>query len=245
MSTSDPAPHPLIDPLREPAPQTTVPAKLSFDRRNSDPAVVTASQRWRLLAATARVVSTHGYAAATIDKITAEAGVTKKTFYKFFSSKEDAFLACYEAVDVMIDRVIAAGVAADTTDDAVRACVRTYLQALAAVPDLTAIFLIEALAASPRIRRRRAERIEFFAQKLRDTLTSHQADSADRAPVTDAQMMMLLGGLNEICVQHLNDHDATTLPTLEPLLHQLILQVLSINTGETDPHTGSDAFRIS
>lgn len=51
----------------------------------------TQERRLRLLHAAMRVFSRHGYAAATVDAIALEAGMSKKTLYQVFSSKTVLF----------------------------------------------------------------------------------------------------------------------------------------------------------
>jgi TetR/AcrR family fatty acid metabolism transcriptional regulator len=48
-------------------------------------------RRDELLEAAIKVFGEHGYEAATIDQIAAEAGVSKGTMYNYFSSKQDLF----------------------------------------------------------------------------------------------------------------------------------------------------------
>jgi AcrR family transcriptional regulator len=224
--------HPLVAELAERADtrgQTKIsrpPIRLSHDRRNMDAGVVDASQRWRLLAATARVMARDGYGLTTIDKITSEAGVTKKTFYKFFPTKEDAFLACYEAIDVVIDGVATAGLEAKGTAEALRVMVSRYLAALAAVPDLTRIFLFEAIAASPRIRRHRAAYIERFVAGFLRVVTAQRANDPSLPPVTIAEMTALLGGINELCVLEITRHDVASVLTLEDAVCRFVLRFL-------------------
>ncbi len=61
------------------------------------------SQRERLLGAMARVVEREGYAAASVAKVIAGAGVGRVTFYDEFADKEDCFLASY---DGMVQRIL-------------------------------------------------------------------------------------------------------------------------------------------
>ncbi|MBI5849614.1 MAG: TetR/AcrR family transcriptional regulator [Planctomycetes bacterium] len=62
------------------------------------PRVPDASLRDRLVAAAIRVFAGAGYAAATLDRIAAEAGVTKGGIYFHFQDKEELFFAALDAV---------------------------------------------------------------------------------------------------------------------------------------------------
>lgn len=189
-------------------------AVLPRDRSQADPATVSASQRWRLVLASAHVIATVGYAGATIEAITAEAGVSKKTFYKFFSGKEEAFLACYEGLDSVLSYVVGLAGAAPDLDRAVDLVIEGYLSALAAAPDLTRLFLIEALTASPRIRLKRAENLERFATILQDALADLRHGDHTIGHLADGEAIALLGGLNELCVRHITRHPVDSLPAI-------------------------------
>ena len=65
------------------------------------PRLPDASLRDRLVAAAIRVFARAGYAAATLDRIAAEAGVTKGGIYFHFQDKEAIFLAL-QLLDVLL-----------------------------------------------------------------------------------------------------------------------------------------------
>lgn len=56
------------------------------------------SQRERIMRAAAQVAVQRGYAALSIPAISAAAGVSNQTFYEHFGSKQEAFLAAFDAL---------------------------------------------------------------------------------------------------------------------------------------------------
>jgi AcrR family transcriptional regulator len=167
-----------------------IPRRLPRGTHGLDPSLVAASQRTRLLEAVGRAVAEKGYAAATIDDIVRDAGVSKKTFYEHFSDKLDCFLAAYEAAsDELLAHVTAAqdgvGVATGGGSPATgggsrgaapdsdwlartRAGIHAYLRWLAAEPALARVFLIEIAAAGPEALERRERLRDRYAERMRE-----------------------------------------------------------------------------
>ena len=73
-------------------------AKLPPGRHGLPREFVTQNQRDRLAAGTIAVVAERGFNAATITQICAAAGVSRRTFYAYFSSKEECFFAAYDTI---------------------------------------------------------------------------------------------------------------------------------------------------
>ena len=53
--------------------------------------------RMRLIVATREAIYAHSYEAVSVDELCAAAGVTKSSFYHFFSSKQDLILVALES----------------------------------------------------------------------------------------------------------------------------------------------------
>ncbi|WP_216829884.1 TetR/AcrR family transcriptional regulator [Alkalihalobacterium elongatum] len=60
----------------------------------------------KLLESAIRLVSTHGYDNVTIDKIVAESGVSKGTFYIYFKSKHQIFFEIFIEMDRFYDEFL-------------------------------------------------------------------------------------------------------------------------------------------
>jgi AcrR family transcriptional regulator len=117
--------------------------------------VIERSQRDRLLEATIRLVAEKGYAATKIADLTAEAGISRTTFYELFEDKEACFLAAYErAAERLLGAVNTAYEAESSWPEAMRAALAVLLQALAAEPPLARLGLVDVGAAGPAAQQR-------------------------------------------------------------------------------------------
>src|SRR5687767_4567304 len=89
-------------------------------------------QRQRLFEAAAKVFSTVGYAEATAEAISKEAGMSKATFYEHFANKEECILSLVDTAG-QLSRAAVAAAATEVEDDfetKVHARVQRFLQGL-------------------------------------------------------------------------------------------------------------------
>ena len=196
-----------------------IPRRLPRGTHGLDPSLVAASQRTRLLEAVGRAVAEKGYAAATIDDIVRDAGVSKKTFYEHFSDKLDRFLAAYEtASDELLEHVRAAQDAAEGEWLArTRAGIRAYLRWLAAEPALAKVFLIEVAAAGPTALEHRERLRDRYAERMRELQVANS--------VPDEIFHAVVAGADDLVVRRLRE--GGNLLELEPILLYLQVSLLA------------------
>jgi AcrR family transcriptional regulator len=126
---------------------------LSGGRHGLSREVVLESRRERLLSATVHDVATRGYRAATLTEIVGLASVSTRGFYEHFATKEDAFLAAFEAILAHLEDLIAAAAARHPDDwpGQVVAALGAALDFFASDPDLARFCLVEPVAATVKI----------------------------------------------------------------------------------------------
>ena len=156
-------------------------------RRNASPDAVAAHQRARLHAAMIEMVSERGYAATTTAELVALAGVSKKSLYRHFESKEECFLATYDlVVRRAMSRISAAyqdyrGGSRDWAEGLCRAF-DAFNRELVERPKPSQLALAEILAAGPSALER-IERVEAtFAQMITQSL-AHAEDEGGLPPL--------------------------------------------------------------
>jgi AcrR family transcriptional regulator len=177
----------------------------------------------RIVVAVADVVAERGYAATSVGAIAERAGVSTRAFYELFDGKEDAFLAAYTAIDLVIARMTeAAAAAAEAGPRAMlHAGARAYLETLAAEPAFTRMLVIEAVGAGPRVLARRTRAFGDFVGVLAVPLRLGPG-----ARPSDAILLAVLGGINELVLEHVVEHGAGTLVDLTPTVEQLLDRLL-------------------
>lgn len=164
-----------------------------------------ADQRWRLLGAMAFVVAARGYWPATIAEIAETANVSKKTFYQHFSSKEEAFLAAYDIIDVVIVQIRGA-MGLFTVEALASTLIRRYLYMVERSPEYAQMMLFQPLATTPAIRARRIAGWGRYVTAIQDVLDQGRQAGVAVAELSDMEIMAMLGGINELCIQHISVH---------------------------------------
>lgn len=191
---------------------------------------VLASQRARMLEAMAHAVAAKGYAATTVADVVGGAGVSRKTFYEHFQDKEECFLAAFDGgVQLLVNAVERATLEAQGEwRHHIRAGVRAYLGALAAVPDFARTFLIEVLAAGPRALERRAEVHARFARLLKALHESYRADHPEEIPeLPDEVFTAVVGAVDELVSDRVRKGRTADLLELEPVISYLQIAFLA------------------
>jgi AcrR family transcriptional regulator len=181
---------------------------------------VVQNQRERLAAAMIAVVAEHGLADATITQVCAAAGVSRRTYYSYFSSKEECFADTYAGIVRHIREV--ADEAADQESEwprRVGAKLSAILESLAANPDLVRFLLIAPLRAgegvAARYRETMGQAVEYLCEGM-------PPPPATRAP-SEAVASSLVGGVVAIVVRKVNAGEGEDLPRLLPDLLELFL----------------------
>ncbi len=209
--------------------KTRAPAKLPRGRHPLTQAAVAGSQRVRLLDAVARVVAGKGYGAATVADVITLAGVSRRTFYEHFPGLEDCFLAAYEDGMRSLFGAIRLALVAVPRDDLTlrtRVAIDAYLAAMASAPAAAWSFTVEVLGAG---RRALEQRDWVLAQWVAQWRAFHQRRRQAEprlADVSDAQLLALVGGMEELVRDQLRRHGAPGLPQIGEALSAFVASAL-------------------
>jgi len=164
-----------------------------------------------MLEAMARVAAEKGYAQATVADVIVGAGVSRATFYEHFDSKEDCFVAAFDAcADIMLAtledaRDTAEGTPVERLDRVLASC----LDLVAAEPAFARTFFVEVYAAGPRAIARRAELQQRFADAIAGVLDTDERFACET----------LVAAISSLVTSRVGSGRAEELPALrEPLV---------------------------
>jgi AcrR family transcriptional regulator len=144
--------------------------RLPRGRHGLSPEFVARNQRERLIAGLIQALYEVGYQETTVSLIGKRAAVSKSDFYKHFQSKDECFIAAYDAaVERIRGQVVAACEEAEGEEWArrVRDAIDALLRLLTAEPALASIALVEGLRAGRGVYDRYQAAVESFVVYLR------------------------------------------------------------------------------
>ena len=179
---------------------------------------VVKNQRDRLTAGIIAAVAEHGYHDATISGIAAAAGVSRRTFYAYFSSKEECFFHTYDVIaGHLLEAAQARASQEQTWPSQVRARLAAALDCFAANPDLARFYLIAPLRAGERI----SARNRLSVGRVLTVMTAGMPRDV-RAP-SEAVQSALIGGVVGLIVHKVEAGEGERLGELLPDLVELFL----------------------
>jgi AcrR family transcriptional regulator len=87
------------------------------------------SSRGQILLGAATAFGARGFEATSVEDILSAANVSRRTFYRFFRSKEDVFEQLFEAASIMFVQAIrAAAASGGAAEDTLSRCLDAYLE---------------------------------------------------------------------------------------------------------------------
>jgi AcrR family transcriptional regulator len=185
-------------------------------------------QLQRLFQAAAKVFSECGYAEASAEAISREAGMSKATFYEHFANKEECILALTDAAGAASRAAVAA--AATTTEEQfearVHARVHRFLQGLEAFPEMAQVVLVDVIGVGPAGAAKRDEMLQAFADFLvSENRAAHESYGAPRFASPD-DAFAIVGAIVELASRQLRTGQPERMGDLEPVIERMVAGIL-------------------
>jgi AcrR family transcriptional regulator len=192
---------------------------------------VVQNQRERLTAAMISVVARLGFHEATVSAIADAAGVSRRTFYEHFPSKEACFGETYRLISTHLrgEMEAAAEGIQGREGERLRAALASLLETFSANPDLVRFLLIAPRTGGEPITGCYVEFLDELYACLVDSF-----DSPEHQP-SKAVQHALIGGLATLLIRAVNRGEDANLSDLLPDLTELLLT----------PYLGRDAATLT
>ncbi|HEX5712135.1 MAG TPA: TetR/AcrR family transcriptional regulator [Solirubrobacterales bacterium] len=196
-------------------------ARLPHGRHGLPTEFVEHNQRERLIAAFIELAGKVGYNDATITAIAAGAGVSSRTFYKYFETVEDCCVAAFDLAAGQLGEVLRAAFESESEWPLqVRAALAAAVDRFAADPPVARLLTVEPFVAGPALAERYKAAVDQAIPYLRQGRESGKGGE-DLLP--DTTERGVLGAINGLVSRQVKAGRAESLPELLPDLVQFAL----------------------
>ena len=196
--------------------------RLPRGRHGLSPEFVARNQRERLITGLIQALYEVGYQKTTVSLIGQRAAVSKSDFYKHFESKDECFIAAYDAAIERIRQQVAAACEQSADEEwpqRVSRAIDALLKLFTAEPGVASIALVEGLRAGRGVYDRYQAALESFVHDLRE--------GAPAAPgggeVPEATDEAVVGGVASMLGRRILAREAAQLPKLFPEILEFVL----------------------
>ena len=180
-------------------------------------------QRARILAATFDVVCERGVANVSVADIVERSGVSRRTFYKAFSDREDCFLAAFDvALATVRETVLPAYLAESKWQERIRAGLVALLGLLDGEPKTARLLVCESLAGGPKMHGRRERTLALLTSAVEEGRA--HANSAVGPPPLTAEG--LVGGVLSVIHARLSSGREPLVGLTNQLMSMIVLPYL-------------------
>jgi AcrR family transcriptional regulator len=156
---------------------------------------VSQNQQERLVAGTIAAVAERGFRETTVTDISAAAGVSRRTFYSYFQTKEECYTATFDLLEEhLFARLGEARAKGSSWTAQVRSRIAALLAFLGANPDLIRFALIAPPAAGGPV----AERNRHLLERLVETLTEGAPEEGSHSTVGEVQREAMAGSISAV-----------------------------------------------
>lgn len=185
------------------------------------------NQQTRIVDGLAKVMARKGYGATSVADVLAEAGVSRRTFYEHYRSKEDCFLKAFDAVAAgFAQRIEESYREPGDWPQRVTRALATLLDVLRREPELARMCMVESLSAGAPALGRYAVTLDRFERLFADA--ARRSPHGDRLPPHLPRVVV--GGISSLVYRELADGGAERLPGLLPeLVYTALVPYLGID----------------
>jgi AcrR family transcriptional regulator len=186
-------------------------------------------QKQRLFEAAAAVFSRVGYAEASAEAISREAGMSKATFYEHFANKEECLVALFEYASRSFAQSLVDGSSGSGLDFEARhrAGLKAILEGIDANPAMAQAMLVETVGAGPRVAEMRDQVFDTIAQTMYEQTVRAAKRGGGPAYASADDAFAIVGATFELVSRQLRTGHPARVTDLQPLIERLILGLLS------------------
>jgi AcrR family transcriptional regulator len=194
------------------------------------------SARTQILLGAADAFGAKGYADTSVQDVLTASGVSRRTFYRFFRSKEELFEQLYEAASMLFLQSMRSAVdLAKTPEEKLANCLDLYLRAPQTVGPVFSVLQAESSRPGTKLFARREAVLESLAELFAESFRKHKGHDIDPLIIRG-----IIAAQERIALHIFHEHpgdDAAIQRARAAMLHiaEGTLAHVEDEAGESDP----------
>jgi AcrR family transcriptional regulator len=190
------------NPPRRAAAQPAASREASRDETRDEPRGRADSER-QILRGAAAAFARDGYGGTSVEAILEASGVSRRTFYRFFRSKEDVFCKLFDRSVALLLRTVQEAFGTGNTVGRVERALDGYLGVHVNAGDLARVLLLEQFRPGSVLSARREQAMTAFRELIRQ-----QVKEVGNAEPDELVLHGVVAAINAVVVQMASEHPA-------------------------------------
>lgn len=217
----------------------SAPRILHSGRHNLTREQVAASQRLRLLEAAMASVGELGFDGSSVGDIIDRAGVSRRTFYDHYGSKEACFLDSYDKhAELIFNLMLESGIQADGWAGAMLASIEAFLGFFVEHPLVAKVYAFDAVSSNEAVMQQHHSADERFVLVYRALDELAKLAVPGKSPLSDETIWMLIGGTVELVRFKIRTDGVERLLEVAPAMFGAVSELLFAPKSPPKPPAG-------
>lgn len=188
---------------------------------------VSGSQRLRLLEAVIEAVGQRGYDATSVADVIERAGVSRRTFYDHFASKEACFIESYEKhAEMIFEITVLGGASAEGWAPATLAALEAFLGFFVDHPLVAKVYAVDAYSTNEAILEQQYRGDARFVQLFEALDEAVRLEVPSKPPMGEYTIWILIGGMIELLRRKTRTDGAARLLEVAPAMFNATTELL-------------------
>ncbi|MGO8905541.1 MAG: TetR/AcrR family transcriptional regulator [Solirubrobacteraceae bacterium] len=175
------------------------------------------TQRERIVTGMVAAANRDGYGRASVSAVIAQAGVSRPTFYEYFSDRDDCFLSALAEIQARLAGAVAAAIVQEPPERALHAAIGAIIAFTGEEPVQAHFLINEPMGAGARAHEARDRGIAEIELMVEEA----HARAPRTAPVADLAVALMIGGVYRLLYSRLRRGEPSLAGLREDLSHWL------------------------
>jgi AcrR family transcriptional regulator len=170
-----------------------------------------------------------GFAQTSVADVVRRARVSKRTFYEHFTSRDECYLATYQALSESLLALITQAAQMNApAEERLAAATYAYLETLQSMPEIARTFFTELQMAGPLALKAQRRVHDRFADVMFELIEQGRPEHPEARPLSRMMALAIVGAANELLMKRIDEGRPHELRDLGDHVVELIRAIMLV-----------------